>query len=83
LGIQWLAAKTLRLDFFYRLLLLEPIVKVRQQEVGRKLFFRVVHLEMNRHVDWCEKEIADVAERVSFMIRQRHSSPFCPIVYKI
>jgi hypothetical protein len=83
LGIQWLAAKSPRLDFFYRLLLLEPVVKVRQQQVGRKLFFRVVHLEMNRHLAQCEKEIMDVAERVSFMIRQRHSSAFCRIVYII
>jgi hypothetical protein len=38
---------------------------------------------MNRHVAQCEKEITDVAERVSFMIRQRHSSAFCRIVYII
>jgi hypothetical protein len=57
LGIQWLAAKTPRLDFFYRLLLLETVVKVRQQQVGRKLFFRVVHLEINRHLAQYEKEI--------------------------
>ena len=77
------SAQTPRLDFFYHLFLLEPVVEVRQQQVGRKLFFRVVHLEINRHLAQCEKEIKDVAEQVSFMIRQRHSSAFCRIVYII
>ena len=39
------------------------------------------HLEMNRHLAQREKEITDVAERVSFMIRRRNSLAFCSIVY--
>jgi hypothetical protein len=45
-----------------------PFVKVCHQQMSRQFFLCVISFEMSWQILGCEEQVADIAERVSFML---------------
>jgi hypothetical protein len=54
--------------FLNRLFLLTPFIKVCHQQMSRQFFLCVISSEMNWQIPGCEEKVADIAERISFML---------------
>lgn len=61
-GLGWLHC------LLYSFLLLQPIIKVCKQQVRSELVLCVIYLEVQGKIVRSEKEVANVAKRILFML---------------
>lgn len=56
-------------------LLLKPVVKISEKQVSCELIFSMVNLKVQRHIVWSDEEVANIAERIPFMLLYQYLSP--------